>query len=195
MLNHRLKQTTQVSNSEAKTSKLPPQQKPHKISRWQRLSQPWDNLSFRTKIAILLMTSTALPIIALTQGLVALNEDHQLAQLKKALEKDGRAFTQEYVLWTQVETETQAENIGRLIQATNIDLSNSSEVLARRTFLQDFLAIHNGTDPESNKNFQILTDAQGKTVAQDIQILADDFSSQPALLAKNAELGVFANRN
>jgi len=191
MLNFRLKQASQVSNSEAALTPKLPLQEPHKpTSSWQRLSQPWNNLSFRTKLVVLLMTSTALPIIALTQGLVALNKDHQFAQLKKALEKDGRAFTQEYVLWTQVETETQAENIGRLIQATNIDLSNSSEVLARRAFLQDFLATHNGIDPESNKNFQILTDAQGRTVAQDIQILANDFSNQPDLPAKKAELAV-----
>jgi methyl-accepting chemotaxis protein PixJ len=190
MLNSRLKQSSQVSNSEAKTFQQPPRSPHQHSSGKQRHGQPWNNFSFRTKLAILLMTSTALPIISLTQGLVALNKDHQLVQLKKALEKDGRAFTQEYVLWTQVETETQAENIGKLIQATNIDLSNSSEVLARRAFLQDFLAIHNGIDPESNKNFQILTDAQGRTVAQDIQILADDFSNQPALLAKNAALAV-----
>jgi hypothetical protein len=74
-----------------------------------------------------------------------------------------------------------------LVQATNIDLSNPDQVSERRAFLQNFLTINNGVDPESNKSFQILTDAQGRTVAQDIQILAQD-SSKPALAAQNAPL-------
>ena len=53
--------------------------------------------------------------------------------------------------------------------------------------LKDSLLIQNGEDPESNKSFQIFTDAQGRTVAQDIQIL-DDAASNPLLPVKNGTL-------
>jgi hypothetical protein len=147
MLDYRHEKSLQGLNldTEAQESKLPPEQKPKSAPAWQGLTQPWDNLKFRTKLAMLLMISAAVPVIAVTQGLVTLNKSHQLAQLKESLQKDGKAFTQDYVLWPQVESEAQAENISKLIQATKIDLSNPSEVSNRRSFLQDFLTIHNGS--------------------------------------------------
>lgn len=187
MLDYPIKKPIQVSISDPKSaaSKQPPQQ-PHKpTSVLQKLSQPWNNLNFRTKLTLLLMLSAALPVIAVTQGLVTLNHDRELNTLKESLQKDGKAFKNEYVLWTQVESESQAENLAKLIEATKINLSSPSEVSAQRAFLQNFLTIQNGAEPESNKNFQILTDAQGRTVAQDIQILAENFSSNPALPVEN----------
>ena len=198
MLDHRLNKPVPDSNNgipqasslsaKALEAKLPSEQKPQPISFWQRLNQPWNNLNFHTKLAILLMVSAALPVIAVTQGLVTLNKNRELNTLKASLQKDGKAFTENYVLWSQVDSQAQAENLGKLIQATKVDLSNPQEVSANRAFLQDFLRIHNGSDPEINKNFQIFTDAQGRTVAQDIQILADNSSSKPPLPTKNAAL-------
>ncbi len=188
MLDYPIKKPIQVSNSDPKLpeSKLPPQQKPSKPSSFlQSLTQPWNHLNFRTKLTLILMISAALPTIAVTQGLVTLNKDYQLKTLKESLQKDGTAFKKEYVLGTQVENQSQAKNLAKLIEVTKIDLSNPSEVSARRAFLQNFLAIQNGGEPQSNKNFQIFTDAQGRTVAQDIQILAEDFSSNPPLPAEN----------
>jgi methyl-accepting chemotaxis protein PixJ len=187
MLDYPIKKPIQVSISDPKSpaSKQPPQP-PHKpTSVLQKLSQPWNNLNFRTKLTLLLMVSAALPVIAVTQGLVTLNQDRELNTLKESLQKDGKAFKNEYVLWTQVESESQAENLAKVIEATKINLSSPSEVSAQRAFLQNFLTIQNGAEPESNKNFQILTDAQGRTVAQDVQILAEDFSSNPPLAAEN----------
>lgn len=186
MLDYPIKKPIPGSNSDPiPASKRSPQKPNQPTSILQRLSQPWNNLNFRTKLAILLVGSAALPVIVATQGLVTLNKARDLNTLKESLQKDGKAFKNEYVLWTQVESESQAENLAKVIEATKINLSSPSEVSSQRTFLQDFLTIRNGAEPESNKNFQIFTDAQGKTVAQDIQILADDFSSNPPLPADN----------
>lgn len=183
--------TIQSVETKPQVSSLPSPSGVRKSSRagfGQQLRRQWDNLGFRTKIALLLLGSAALPVIAVTQGLVTLNRNESLQNLKASLEQDGKSFAQEYVLWSQVESQGQAENLAKLVQATNIDLSNPDQVSERRAFLQNFLTINNGVDPESNKSFQILTDAQGRTVAQDIQILAQDSSTKPALLSQNAPL-------
>lgn len=149
----------------------------------QRLRQGWENLNLQTKLAILLVGSAAIPVIVVTQGLIAINSEQLLRDLKASLQQEGKAFAEEYVLWTQVDSQQKAENLAQLVQASDIDLSNPGEVSARRTLVQDFLRIDNGLEPELNKNFQIFTDAQGKTVAQDIQILAEDSSTNPPLPA------------
>lgn len=150
---------------------------------WQKLLFGWNNLNFPIKLVTLLMASTTLPVIIVTQGIIVINQENVLRDLKESVQKDGKSFAQEYVGWTQVESQTQAESLAKLVQATKIDLSNSKQVSTQSSLLQNFLKIENGPEPESNKNFQIITDAQGKTVAQDIQILAQDSSSNslPAL--------------
>ncbi len=193
MLEHRLKkpinntnsngngnQASAIKSAEALAAKLPSLQ-PVKSSTslWQKLIQPWDNLNFQTKLALLLILGTAVPVIAVTQGLTSINQKREFQQLKENLQKDGRAFAGEYVLWTQVESQSQAKNLANLIQATKIDLSNPQQVLANQKLLKDSLLIQNGEDPESNKSFQIFTDAQGRTVAQDIKVIEDTSNNAP----------------
>jgi methyl-accepting chemotaxis protein len=192
MLEHRLKKPISNSDSNGKNqtsvfSAEPLAATPPSTTKtfWQQLIQPWNNLNFQTKLALLLIISTALPVVAITQGLVSINHDRELQQLKENLQKDGRSFTGEYVEWTQVESQSQAENLANLVQATKIDLSNPKQVSDNQKFLQSSLIIQNGDDPESNKNFQIFTNAQGKTVAQNIQIV-DDSSNNPLLPTKGA---------
>jgi methyl-accepting chemotaxis protein len=192
MLEQRLKKPINNSDNSGKsqpsvfsTEPLTAQQPSTKKTFWQQLIQPWNNLNFQTKLALLLIVSTALPVVAITQGLVFINHKRELQQLKENLEKDGRSFTGEYVQWTQIESQSQAENLANLIQATKIDLSNPKQVSVNQQFLQSSLNIQNGEDPESNKNFQIFTNAQGKTVAQNIQIV-DDSSNTPLLPTKGA---------
>ncbi|MBW4636764.1 MAG: cache domain-containing protein [Gloeocapsa sp. UFS-A4-WI-NPMV-4B04] len=150
----------------------------------QRLRQGWENLNIQTKLTILLVASAALPAIAVTQGLTTINRERLLRELNASLQQQGKTFAEEYVLWTQVDSQTQAENLAQVVEATKIDLSNSAEVSARSGFLQNFLKIENGSEPEINKNFKIFTDAQGRTVAQNIQIL-DQNSDRNSLQASN----------
>ncbi len=206
MLDHRLKEhfdngngkiaesadpiTLESFRSATPQSNLPPHQPKRQstTSFFGQFQRHWDNLSVRTKLALLLASSAAIPVIAVTQGLVTVNRNQALQNLEESLQKDGKSFANEYVLWTQVESQSQAENLAKLVQATNVDLSNPAQVSERRTLLQNSLQINNGVDPESNKNFQIFTDAQGKTVAQDIQILAQDLSNNPALPTRETPL-------
>ena len=172
-----------IKSAEALSAKLPllPQVK-SSTSLWGRLIQPWNNLNFQTKLALLLIISTAMPVIAVTQGLTSINQKREFGQLKESLQKDGRTFAGEYVLWTQVESQSQAQNLANLIQATKIDLSNPQQVLANQKLLKDSLLFENGEDPESNKSFQIFTDAQGRTVAQDIKVIEDTSNNTPLLV-------------
>lgn len=151
----------------------------------QRLRQGWENLNIQTKLTILLVASAALPVIAVTQGLTTINKERLLRDLNTSLQQQGKTFAEEYVLWTQVDSQTQAENLAQVVEATKIDLSNSAEVSARSGFLQNFLKIENGSEPEINKNFKIFTDAQGRTVAQNIQILDQNSDRNPLQASNN----------
>ncbi|MBV9386883.1 MAG: GAF domain-containing protein [Chroococcidiopsidaceae cyanobacterium CP_BM_ER_R8_30] len=189
MLNYRLERNESEpdiqleENSKPQRTALPPDLKPKPNSRraWQHLRQTWENLSFRTKLTILLFSSTALPVIAVTHGLIAFDKAQTIRDLQQSLQQQGKAFDEEYVLGTQVDSQVKAEQLAKLIQATEVNLSNPKEVLAHRDLLQDFLKIENGPDPEVNKNFQIFTDSQGRIVAQDIKVLDADTSSNPPL--------------
>ncbi len=194
MLENRLKKPINNSDNNGKsqpsvfsTESLTAKQPSTTKTFWQTLIQPWSNLNFQTKLALLLIATTSIPVIAVTQGLTSINQKNELQQLKASLQKDGRAFAGEYVLWTQVESQSTAQNLANLLQATKIDLSNPQQVVANQKLLQDSLLIQNGEDPESNKSFQIFTDAQGRTVAQDIQVI-DDSAKNPSLPVKNKDL-------
>jgi methyl-accepting chemotaxis protein PixJ len=155
------------------------------------LRRGWDNLTFRTKLTLLLVGSAAIPVLVVTQGLITLNRDRALTDLRNTLEQQGQTFANEYVLWTQVDTETQAENIANVLQATEVDLNNPEQVAARRELIENYLVINeNKENPELTKNFKIITDAQGRSVAQSIFVIDDDFSKEPLLPAQNQELSL-----
>lgn len=148
------------------------------------LFKHWDNLSLRAKLAIFVVASGAIPVFAVTQGLITLNYNRALQDLKASLQKDGAVFKDEYVLWAQVESETKAENLAALAEATKLDLSNPNQVASSSTFIKNALKIQNGSNPEFNKNFQIFTDSQGRVVGQQIQVI--DADTNNSLPAKNA---------
>jgi len=169
------------------TSPQPLQPKSKNAFSW--LRRGWDNLTFRTKLTLLLVGSAAIPVLVVTQGLISLNRDRALEDLKQTLQQQGQIFANEYVLWTQVDTEAQAENLAKILQATEIDLNNPAQVAARREFIEDYLVINkNKENPELTKNFKIITDAQGRTVAQNIFVIDENFTNPPLLPASNQEL-------
>jgi methyl-accepting chemotaxis protein PixJ len=145
----------------------------------------WKNLKLQAKLFLLLTTAAAVPVIAVTQGLVTISENRSLENVKESLQEKGTLFTEEYVLWTVEETKTEAGSIAQAVQSAGINVSNPAEIAARGAYLQSLLPFRNDVDPEQLKSFKIITDAQGKTVAQNIQIFADDFSKYPALATKN----------
>lgn len=163
---------------------IQPQKKKKQFTPTKSIFKYWDNLNLRAKLAIFVVASGALPVVAVTQGLVTLNHNRALQDLKASLQKDGSSFRDEYVLWTQGESETKAENLAALIEATKLDLSNPSQVASSSTFIKNSLKIQNGSNPESNKSFQIFTDSQGRVVGQEVQVI--DADTNNSLPAKNA---------
>lgn len=91
-------------------------------------------------------------------------------------------FTEDYVTWNVDESRTEAQTIANFVQTVQIDLSNPRQVASSRKLLQNYISNFR-VSQESNsleKNIRILTDAQGRTVAQNIQTLADESFNFPA---------------
>ena len=147
----------------------------------QRLRQGWENLSLRTKLTILLVGSAALPVIVVTQGILAVTKESLSLNFKESLQKEEASFVQDYVLWNLDESRAEADTIAQLVQTLKIDLSNPRQVARERDLLQTYIGNFKvGEDTGSvEKNIRILTDAQGRTVAQDIRTLAEDYFNYP----------------
>ncbi len=165
---------------------LQPEARTSRVTFWQRWRQGWHNLSFRTKLAILLIGSATLPVIVVTQGIVVIAEHGLIQGLQESLQKELICLEQEVDKLIQ-SNKVIATSLGELVETTGIDLSNQKDVLARRALLKNFVGYPiNGQGGE----IRILTDNQGRTVAQNIQVLAEDFSSYPLLPVENRPLTV-----
>jgi methyl-accepting chemotaxis protein PixJ len=171
-------QKTSTSNAKA----TPAPKKSHPLQ-WPIIW--WKNLKLQAKLFLLLTTAAAVPVIAVTQGLVTISENRSLENVKESLQEKGTILTEEYVLWTVEESKTEAGSIVQAVQNAGINVSNPAEIAARGAYLQSLLPFKNDVDPEQLKSFKIITDAQGKTVAQNVQLFVDDFSKYPALATKN----------
>lgn len=142
----------------------------------------WKNLSFRTKLAILLIASTALPVFIVTQAIVAVTKESLFDKFKQSLQRDSIYFTEDFVTWNVDEARNETNTIAQLVQTTQIDLSNPQQVGEQRQLLQSFISNFRVADESESveKNIRILTDAQGRTVAQYIQALApESFNPKP----------------
>jgi methyl-accepting chemotaxis protein PixJ len=145
----------------------------------------WQNLSFQWKLTLLLMTTAAIPVFAVTALLNKFAGDQFLRDLTATVSDKNLIFTEEYVLWTNEEAKADADSLVQTVQEARIDLRQPKQVEGRRSFVQNLLLLRSDVEPESIKSFKILTDAQGRTVAQNIQVLAEDFSKYPLLPAKD----------
>ncbi len=147
-----------------------------------KLSQSWRNLNFRTKLTIVLVASTAIPIIVVTQGIVAVTKNNLFDKFKQSLQREAMYFIEDYVVWNVDEARTEADTIAQFIQTTKIDISNPQQVARQRQLLQNYIGNFK-VSPESSsveKNIRILTDAQGRLVAQYVQTLAEESYNLPA---------------
>lgn len=182
--------TSSLTQSQANISDLTPtsQQKSIRLrflSAFPGLRHGWKNLNFRTKLTILLVAGTAIPVIIVTQGIVAVTKESLFLKFKQSLQREGMYFTEDYVTWNVDESRTEAQTIANFVQTVQIDLSNPRQIAASRKLLQNYIGNFK-VSQESNsleKNIRILTDAQGRTVTQNVQTLADEsFNSPPEKL-------------
>ncbi len=145
------------------------------------LSKGWQNFNFRTKLTLLLLAGAALPVIATTQGIV-MTVQRQLLPIveENLLSVELRALEAE-IDNAMDEIEEEAKTLAQLVEARNLDVSNPAQGAAVRELMDK------SQEPDPDESFYLLTDAQGRTVAQSIQIVEEDFSRYP-LLPKEAEI-------
>ena len=156
-----------------------------KVPFWKIPSQVWNNLGVRWKLSIVLLLSSGIPVLIVTQTLVRSSEQASLRELKTSVQEKGSFFVSEYVLWTNSESRRDAEAIAKSIEDTNFDLSDANELTAKRSTLQPLLQLTSeDVDPESIKNIKLITDNRGRSIEGNILILDDDFTKFPQLASQ-----------
>lgn len=149
------------------------------ISWWQLLDRAWNNLPLRVKITTLLMLGATIPVIAVTQGIVEVSRREALSSLQEVLKTDLVLLDDEINSQKQ-QLEASATTLALSVQASNISPEEATSVDSPQfQKLQSLIEATRKQQPKAS--FYIITDDQGKTVAQYIQIIKGDFSSYPAL--------------
>lgn len=151
----------------------------------QRLRRGWDNLNFQAKLAFILVSSVAIPVIVLTQALDQVSKNLLFNSYNDIIKQELNVLN-ETLENVQDSNKVVVASIGKSVENAGIDLSNPTEVSARRALLANF-----AVDPLNDligQSFHIITDAQGRTVTQYIEILDEDFSSYPSLTPEDEPL-------
>ena len=149
---------------------------------WQQPAQIWNNLSIRAKITTLLVAGAAIPVIAVTQGIVGMSRESALDDLRSLLK------TELLILEKSVQSETRqiADSSRILAQSAiaagiNPDAPSSTDRQAKLTaFIQTAKAL------KPNASFYLITNSQGQTIAQSVQTVREDFSKYSPLPTKIA---------
>ncbi|PSB03640.1 methyl-accepting chemotaxis protein, partial [Merismopedia glauca] len=159
------------------------------ISTPTRPSSWWKRLGFKSQLALLLITTAAIPAIAITQGIVWSSQKSTRESLLQTVETNAQGFLNDYVLWLKLESISQSRGMAEAISAAKIDLQNRQQVATNRSLIESLLrpVAHETQRPDTWKSFRIVTDAQGKTVAQYVK-LHQDFPLGTAAEQRNAAL-------
>jgi methyl-accepting chemotaxis protein len=140
---------------------------------WQQPARIWNNLSIRSKITTLLVTGAVVPVVIVTQGIVGLSRETALGDLKDSLK------TKLLVLEKSVKSETRqiedsSNGLAQSVVAAGINLDDATVVTAQQAKLATF--IQAAKHQKSNASFYLITNSNGQTVAQSVQVVKDDFS-------------------
>ena len=144
---------------------------------WQQPAQIWNNLSIRAKITTLLVAGAAIPVIAVTQGIVGMSRESALDDLRTRLK------TELLILEKSVQSETRqiADSSRILAQSAiaagiNPDAPSTTDRQAKLTaFIQTAKAL------KPNASFYLITNSKGQTIAQSVQTVREDFSKYSPL--------------
>ena len=148
---------------------------------WQLPIKVWDNLPIRTKITTLLLFAATIPVIAVTQGIVASTRQDAVSRLQQVLETD-LVLLDDAIDAQQQQLESAANTLALSVQASKINPDAVTEGSEQFQQLQSLLKATQKQQP--NASFYIITDDQGKTIAQSIQTVKGDFSEYPSLPAE-----------
>ncbi|WP_159789249.1 methyl-accepting chemotaxis protein [Sodalinema gerasimenkoae] len=147
------------------------------------LSRCWQDLSFTHKLTILLVSGSVIPVAITTLFLVARTQERVQEDFLAQLNSDVASWGTDYVMWTEDDSFTEAENLSQLVAVRDINLSNPQQIEQERRYLDalatEALAAGDRNRADTTKSFRILTDAQGNTVAQGIKIHTSALHESP----------------
>jgi methyl-accepting chemotaxis protein len=149
---------------------------------WQTPAQIWNNLSIRAKITTLLVTGAAIPVIAVTQGIVGLSKDAALNSMKETLKIELLILEKSIKSETR-QIEDNSNVLAQSVVAAGIDLNDTAATNAQQAKLTSF--IQSAKDLKPDASFYLIVNSNGQTIAQSVQMVRDDFSKYPALPINN----------
>ncbi|MFP4220173.1 MAG: methyl-accepting chemotaxis protein [Phormidium sp.] len=146
-------------------------------------SHIWQDLSFTHKLTTLLVSGSVIPVAVTTVFLVARTQERVQEDFLAQLNSDVTSWASDYVMWTEDDSFTEAENLSQLVAIRDINLSNPQQVEQERRYLDalatEALAAGDRNRADTTKSFRILTDARGNTVAQGIKIHTSALNESP----------------
>lgn len=135
-----------------------------------KISQIWQNLSFQAKLFILLLTGAVVPVILATHSIVLVTEDFLLKSQENLLQKELLYF-KEHLERVKEDYNTAAETLQKSVELIGIDLDDPAVVTSKSQVLHTL--VRELVNTKFRPSFYALTDTEGRTVAQNIQVLAD----------------------
>lgn len=139
----------------------------------QKLKRQWQNLSFTNKLRFLLVSGAIVPVAIVTQGLIWQTQERVEEQFRNELQRTTSSWEDDYVGWTQDDSQTEAQILAKLVEVNGINLSDPQQVARQRNELQAWVTrvlTVGDRRADVTKSFRILTDANGRTLAQGIKI-------------------------
>lgn len=143
-----------------------------------RISEWWNNLNVRNKFSVVLIGGIALPVISVTQGMVFVAQRQAQQDFQSKLKVELTILEEEIKSHETIIAE-ESEKLAQLIEATGININDPAQMRTMQTLLNR--VIQNNPD----KSFYMITDLHGRTLAQKIQVIDDDFQNYPPLVSEN----------
>jgi len=140
------------------------------------IRQRWGNLSFGTKLNILIISAAVIPVLVATQTLVSLTQNKVQQDFRKNIRTDTESFIEEYVYWSRDDSRAEAENLANLVRTNAFNLFDPTDVKVNQPFILQIL--REGTSAsdlihaELTKSFRIITDAKGRAIEHTAKIHA-----------------------
>jgi anti-anti-sigma regulatory factor/HAMP domain-containing protein len=142
-----------------------------------KISVLWHNLKISSKLSLLLITGIALPVIGITQGIVFTAQQQAKKEIQSRIAIELKILEEEIISYQELIAE-ETEKLATLIETSDININDP----AQKSSVQSLLNRVMKTNP--NESFHLITDRQGKTIAQRIYIV-DKNVSQYSLLPQS----------
>ena|GEM_PF-3095355 len=140
----------------------------------------WQNLGLRWKLTSILIFAAAMPAVLTTEAISRVTSEKYMENLRSRLSISNRQLETE-VADIEQKNRVQVNTLGKILETNRINWEQPDF-----STLQEWLADSNLTDAKMSNNFLLITNAEGKTIAQTIYTLDGDLTTYPAL-ADNSE--------